>query len=66
LPVEDAAELSIFFAGLKRTCATEKQTGERKVNEGRQPLEFSAYRKLCMIVLQRAGKGMNTLSTFLF
>ena len=43
---EEAEDLSVFFSGLKKRSAREKQTGERDMEEGKLPMKFEVYKLL--------------------
>ena len=48
-PEDWESELKAFFKGKKRDISEAKGRGEIKVNEGKSPLSFSAYKFLAMV-----------------
>jgi hypothetical protein len=46
-PQEFNSQLRTFFGGLKRIIVDEKQKGERRVSEGKDPISFQLYNTIC-------------------
>lgn len=52
LPERFVIPNEIFFRGLKRKHAKEKQDGERKLHEGKSAMPFKLYERLCKEMLK--------------
>jgi hypothetical protein len=61
MPVEFAAELTLFFKGLKRTVA--HRGGN--IKEGKEPFEFSLFQLLCRTMQEEADAEFVFAHTFL-
>lgn len=59
LPVTEGLEaaLGAYYPGLKRVDGEKRQDGTRKPTEGKAPMPFKVYKRLCQIYI-RKGKFM--------
>ncbi|KAH9095362.1 hypothetical protein LEN26_017811 [Aphanomyces euteiches] len=65
MTAEFAAELTLFYKGLKRSVAqTSHETGGR-LTEGKEPLPFSLFKLICKEMLRTGGKDIIFCHLFL-
>ena len=55
MPGSMTTENEIFFRGLKREHAEEKQQGLRRMTEGKDPMPYNLYIELCRTMLSEGN-----------
>jgi hypothetical protein len=65
MSVDFAADLTVFFKGLKRTVARRNHDAGVKLTEGKEPLPFAVFRSLCVSMTEHEQPEFVFAHTFL-